>query len=563
MKLLKPLLVNLLVLLVILVVFEVSQIVTWNIAAQQSTLREPVITLRAPPAGVDAAPMVQHAIDALAQVTGISSGVGGGEIDCGPGTYLLLTNIVIPNYFPFCLRLKGAGFNGTIFEGRGGDACTNTALFSCATNHILGLSLTNALTLFVSDVGFCHTNQTQTNFLWDITGQTFAKFQDCMFTTKYALVNGNGGYSLNYEGNVPNVPIGLVGLAVSKSGDNANAQMYLEHCLFYGLANGVLTSPVIGRIHNSYFADCGIYFDGATRFMHTNLWRGAAVNYRGQLSSGAAIVIGSGDINMRVTDNVFFNCGALAAVGLDGQVPSGGHITKFRDNYFVAETPTYRFLLADTMSVNCWEDIEGVDFVGGIFTQPDSLCTNGPAGNPVVQPNGTLPTIPVPTLRLVHSGTALDADSYFLFDGSGGAAPRMIGNGSGLTNVIGQAWSGTSGNVTIPAGTYFFPPNNTSSNCVSFTADASAGTRMLVTRGCTVRNFYTIQSAAGGSGKHYTYTVMKNGVATTIVADSNNATSASDTTHLAAFAAGDEIGIKLVVDAAATAAKVSWSLEAK
>lgn len=509
---------------------------------------------------------IQEAIDSLPRVTDVFSGVGGGDvyIQASKNSYRCFTNIVIPNYFPFCLRIHGGGFNATILQGEGSGSCTNTALFRCATNHINGLNLTNALTLFVSDMGFCHTNQTQTNFLWDITGQTFAKFENCMFTTTYALQNGNGGYSLNYEGNVPNVPIGLVGLAASKSGDGANAQLYLEHCLFYGLANGVLSTPVIGRIHHSYFVACGMYYAASTRFMHTNLWRGSSINYRGQLSSGAAIVISSGDVNMKIDDNVFFDCGALAAVGLDGTSSVvGGHMVKFRDNYFVTETPTYRFLLADAMPVTCWEDYEGVDFVGGFFTQPDSLCTNGPAGNPVVQPNGTLPTIPVPTLRLVNSGTSLDSDSYFLFDGSGGAQPRMIGNASGLTNVISQTWSGTSGNVTIPAGTYFFPPNNTSSNCVSFTSDASAGTRGIVTRACTVRNFYTIQSAAGGSGKHYAYTVMKNGVATTIIADANNATSANDTTHLVAFAAGDEIGIRLVVDAASTAAKVSWSLEAK
>lgn len=362
---------------------------------------------------------IQEAIDSLPRVTDVFSGVGGGDvyIQSSKNPYRCFTNIVFPNYFPFCLRIHGGGFNSTILQGEGSGACTNTALFRCATNHINGLSLTNALTLFVSDMGFCHTNETQTNFLWFVSGQTFAKFTDCMFTTKGALLHGQGGYSLSYEGNYPNQPIGLVGIGTPT--DNSNAQIEIEHCLFYGLASGHASGSVIQDYHRNYYVMCGSYStalppnnpDSTQLFTHTNLWKAS------QISSGAAIVVygGGGTPFGEVGRNTFLFCGAMATVGADG-VGATGRI-EFRDNRnFGYLTPfsatSFHILGSDAISVNC---VESYDYAIGAPNAllSDSFVTNGPAGNSVIQPNGAVLPVPIPTLRFMHStGVSGNAESW-------------------------------------------------------------------------------------------------------------------------------------------------------
>jgi len=400
---------------------------------------------------------IQEAIDYLYKVSGIFSGVGGGKLVLAPGTFRCFTNIVIPNYFPFCLRMEGAGFNGTIIQGEGSGACTNTALFSCATNHINGLRLTNGLTLFVSDATFCHTNETQTNFLWNITGQTWAKFEDCVFTSQQALLHGQGGYSMNFEANYPNQPIGLVGLAASKDTDDANSQLDVRHSFFWALACGAVANPVMCRIADSHFVNCGSFstvappgLNGdAETFTHTNLWKGAGV--KGSISTGAALVLGYNTPNFWITDNHFLYCGAMAAIGTDnGFSGAAGHVMHFRGNILVGPDSSapyhaecFRILSADYATAS---DIETIDPASGPpgARLRDSLVTNGPAGNPVIQPSAAPLTVPIPTLWFMHTGIAGDADSWFEFgsgDVSGGPAPRIIGNGLGLTNVPSH-WTG-------------------------------------------------------------------------------------------------------------------------
>lgn len=408
---------------------------------------------------------IQEAIDALPSVADIFSGVGGGKLVFQAGTFRCFTNVTVPNYFPFCLRMEGAGFNGSIVQGEGFGACTNAALFNCATNAINGLSISNALTLFVSDMGFIHTNQFQTNFLWNIKGQTFCQFRDCMFSTKPALLHGQGGYSLNYEANYPNAPIGLVGLAVNLEADNANCHLRLDHCLFYGLANGFYSASVIGHVRDSYFANCGMYNStpppanvSGTIFSHTNLWVGAnASTYQSILSCGAAMVIYYNTPNFWVEDNVIFGCGAMAYVGTGGNGANGGQMVKFMNNYVVDQGSGYpgtsfHLLLDDTASVFAVGSYDNLIGPNGLA---DSAVTNSASGRKT-QPNGVAPGIPPPELFFSHSGSSGNADGWFEFKGQ-----RMIGNGSGLTNVNVLPAHAKASRPTPSTGMMIFQSDNT------------------------------------------------------------------------------------------------------
>lgn len=152
-----------------------------------------------------------------------------------------------------------------------------------------------------------------------------------------------------------------------------------------------------------------------------------------------------------------------------------------------------------------------------------------------------------------------DAGLYVISAGTLGE-----GNGAGITNLPTAAWSGTSGNTALAAATtYYFQPQNSSATLP--TTDVSAGTRQMVTRTTVLTNLYVIQSAAAGSGKSYTYTVMTNGVASSMVATVTGAvaTTANDLTHAVTIVPGVEVGVKVVTDSGATGAKVGWGFEGK
>lgn len=87
------------------------------------------------------------------------------------------------------------------------------------------------------------------------------------------------------------------------------------------------------------------------------------------------------------------------------------------------------------------------------------------------------------------------------------------------------------------------------------------GQQIMMPFAGTARNLYISQSAAGGAGKNYTYTVRKNAVDTALTCVAANATAANDATHSFTFVAGDLLSVKVVVDAAATIAAVSWGVE--
>lgn len=126
-------------------------------------------------------------------------------------------------------------------------------------------------------------------------------------------------------------------------------------------------------------------------------------------------------------------------------------------------------------------------------------------------------------------------------------------------------WSGNSANSTASVGiggaTYYGVLNG----CLALNGtDSSAGTRTPVSKAATVDTLYVVASADPGNTKTYTYTVMKNGVATaltcTITGNGTTSKTCNDTTHSFTTAAGDELGMKLVASASAAAVLHSWSV---
>ncbi len=133
-----------------------------------------------------------------------------------------------------------------------------------------------------------------------------------------------------------------------------------------------------------------------------------------------------------------------------------------------------------------------------------------------------------------------------------------ITNGAGSITVANAApaiIAGTSDNSNTANGKFYALSGDSSGNGT----DASAGTRTLVPRVGTIKNLYVILSVAPGAGKTNTYTIYKNGVATSLVAAvSNSATAGNDTAHTVSVAAGDEVSINV---ASQTNTKLGWSVE--
>jgi len=144
---------------------------------------------------------------------------------------------------------------------------------------------------------------------------------------------------------------------------------------------------------------------------------------------------------------------------------------------------------------------------------------------------------------------------------------------AGLTNALGfppatngtlpTIWSATTGNVLIPAGTtIYIPLNNSSTNCLLWTTDASGGTRSLMTRTVTFKNAYCVSSVNPGTSK-CTITLMTNGVAGSIVLGPSGGTTSSDVSHSDKIVAGVEVGWRIVIASAGTSAKYMLAIESQ
>lgn len=116
--------------------------------------------------------------------------------------------------------------------------------------------------------------------------------------------------------------------------------------------------------------------------------------------------------------------------------------------------------------------------------------------------------------------------------------------------------SGLSNNTAVNNTTLYFTIIGGVAGAAS---DVQAGLRTLFSRAGTIKNLYVKLSAALGSGKTGTVTVMKNGVATSLVATlSVGPVSFTDLSNTVSVAAGDEIGIKITTTGNV---KFSWAAD--
>ncbi len=131
------------------------------------------------------------------------------------------------------------------------------------------------------------------------------------------------------------------------------------------------------------------------------------------------------------------------------------------------------------------------------------------------------------------------------------------------TNTVIRVWSGTSGGIVVPVGSpVYMPPNNSAASLP--TSDIAGATRCPVTRATILQNFYVVVSLAPGASKTNSFTLMTNGVASSLVVSiSGSATSGNDTTHSISIPSGAEIGVKVTTASGSVAGKASWSFEGR
>lgn len=147
---------------------------------------------------------------------------------------------------------------------------------------------------------------------------------------------------------------------------------------------------------------------------------------------------------------------------------------------------------------------------------------------------------------------------YTLANGQVSDATQVMANFNAVvgclpagTTVLG----GSAAGQTLTPGTpfYFFPAGS-----VLFTA-SNVASEPVPTAGHASHLFVSMTSAPG-SGETYTFTLIHNGVASSLAATvSGTATSASDTTDSVALSAGDMIAIEVNPSSGASgSAHVSW-----
>jgi len=119
------------------------------------------------------------------------------------------------------------------------------------------------------------------------------------------------------------------------------------------------------------------------------------------------------------------------------------------------------------------------------------------------------------------------------------------------TTVLGGSAAGQT--LTPGTPTYFFPAGS-----VTFTA-SNVASEPVPTAGHASKLFVYMTSAPG-TGQSYTFTLLHNGIASTLTAAvSGSATTASDTTHSVALSAGDTIAIEVNPTSGATSSsQVAW-----
>ncbi len=133
-------------------------------------------------------------------------------------------------------------------------------------------------------------------------------------------------------------------------------------------------------------------------------------------------------------------------------------------------------------------------------------------------------------------------------------------NGTGAFSGASSTLAGNTLNVLVAANTTNFMPVITGLSSLA-SSDSSGGTRNVLPYNCLLTNIYFVSSSTQGAGKTITWTLMTNGVASSIVINILNGLTGNDLTHGVVVQAGWEIGWRQVSTNGLTSSKYGWGIE--
>lgn len=185
-----------------------------------------------------------------------------------------------------------------------------------------------------------------------------------------------------------------------------------------------------------------------------------------------------------------------------------------------------------------------------IFTFPDAAATVLTSNAAVTVPQG-------------GTGLAtLTANGIVL--GAGAASPTFLapGTSGNVATSNGTIWTSAGPPTRIVGGVHHNGSGQVQASTAYHMYSAQSGTeansQVVVPLAMTLTALYVMVDAVGGAGQSATFTLRKNGVDTAITCVINTgSTTANDTAHSVAYAAGDLISMKCVTSATTGTVKVS------
>lgn len=387
--------------------------------------------------------------------------------------------------------------------------------------------------------------------------------QSCTFLKPSLAASGTNSIAIDVEVNIPadrvygiqllNNVIDSRGAEISPHGNAINYQVAtsgngnsrISGNIIYGgfyASNGILTSGFVTglEISNNFISEVGqcgfnLQGDGLNVFGNTLIDTGTGGSHSVQLV---------GVTNSKFHDNVLNSPTYLDDIIIE--------VTACSTNTFFNNTLKSIPILQVGSNSRAWNNYDrSTGYVNTDVSQPLALNThryNGlTSGVVTVKPQDTAGTW---TFKWPNSA------------GTSGQFMQTDGNGVASWATVKQMMAAVTNTGTNVAGSttgYLFSSGQ-------LIAGSVEGVRQVViTRPCTVRNFYIITSTAQPADGAAVYTIRKNGVDTAVtltVAASAAAGTFSDLTHSVSFTTGDLISVKLVNASASTSSTiVSLSLE--